>query len=123
MSTKGGREMEKLTLKPRQPARRASAPRVLAQTRSRTECQSPTVKGKRRCRMHGGTNPGAPKGNRNARKHGGSSATALAAARYLREIVRQRPEEHTSALQSLMRISYAVLCLNKHIYNYHIQQK
>src|SRR3546814_3084671 len=24
-----------------------------------------------------------------------------------------RPEEHTSALQSLMRISYAVFCLNK----------
>ena len=28
--------------------------------------QSPAVKGKRRCRMHGGTNAGAPKGNRNA---------------------------------------------------------
>src|SRR3546814_2718472 len=26
----------------------------------------------------------------------------------------QRPEEHTSELQSLMRISYAVFCLNKH---------
>ncbi|WP_443026138.1 MULTISPECIES: hypothetical protein [unclassified Sphingomonas] len=46
------------------------------------------MKGKRRCRMHGGTNPGAPKGNRNARKHGGYSAKAKAAARYVRDIGR-----------------------------------
>src|SRR3546814_10390703 len=30
----------------------------------------------------------------------------------------QRSEEHTSALQSLMRISYAVFCLQKHKYTY-----
>src|SRR3546814_8762954 len=29
------------------------------------------------------------------------------------EFVRQRSEEHTSELQSLMRISYAVFCLKK----------
>src|SRR3546814_2335263 len=29
--------------------------------------------------------------------------------------IRQRSEEHTSELQSLMRISYAVFCLNKKI--------
>src|SRR3546814_10179579 len=28
-------------------------------------------------------------------------------------VLRQRSEEHTSELQSLMRISYAVFCLNK----------
>src|SRR3546814_6543992 len=28
-------------------------------------------------------------------------------------VVQQRSEEHTSELQSLMRISYAVFCLNK----------
>src|SRR3546814_6185488 len=37
--------------------------------------------------------------------------------------VEQRSEEHTSELQSLMRISYAVLCLKKkktsHIYKIH----
>src|SRR3546814_1079596 len=33
---------------------------------------------------------------------------------------RSRSEEHTSELQSLMRISYAVFCLKKKIYNnYH----
>src|SRR3546814_8210812 len=35
---------------------------------------------------------------------------ALAAANYL---PRQRSEEHTTELQSLMRISYAVFCLKK----------
>src|SRR3546814_6977113 len=36
--------------------------------------------------------------------------------------VRSRSEEHTSELQSLMRISYAVFCLkkNKTTYQYHI---
>src|SRR3546814_9921008 len=42
-----------------------------------------------------------------------------------------RSEEHTSELQSLMRISYAVFCLKKKIYNHinitntkiHLQQK
>src|SRR3546814_2845220 len=31
---------------------------------------------------------------------------------------RVRSEEHTSELQSLMRISYAVFCLKKKIYNF-----
>src|SRR3546814_4120585 len=30
-----------------------------------------------------------------------------------RQLIRQRSEEHTSELQSLMRISYAVFCLKK----------
>src|SRR3546814_5293968 len=33
--------------------------------------------------------------------------------------LRQRSEEHTSELQSLMRISYAVFCLKKKKHNYH----
>ena len=66
----------------------ASVFRCHAQTRRGTECQAPAVKGKRRCRMHGGTNPGAPEGNRNAWKHGGRSAEAMAAARFLRSIAR-----------------------------------
>src|SRR3546814_1164755 len=31
----------------------------------------------------------------------------------MRDVVRNRSEEHTSELQSLMRISYAVFCLKK----------
>src|SRR3546814_8021308 len=39
-----------------------------------------------------------------------------------REIAADRSEEHTSELQSLMRISYAVFCLKKQI-NTHEEQK
>ncbi|WP_443018130.1 hypothetical protein [Sphingomonas sp. 35-24ZXX] len=35
------------------------------------------MKGRKRCRMHGGTNPGAPEGNRNAWKHGARSGEAM----------------------------------------------
>ena len=66
--------MDKARNNPVEPDRLAQAPRCLARTRSGTECQSPAIKGKRRCRLHGGLSPGAPKGNRNARKHGGYSA-------------------------------------------------
>src|SRR3546814_2286503 len=37
--------------------------------------------------------------------------------------IQQRSEEHTSELQSLMRISYAVFCLKKKKYNKRKQQK
>src|SRR3546814_5678387 len=55
----------------------------------------------------------------------GRSATAAAAYRAGVEITDERSEEHTSELQSLMRISYAVFCLKKkkttkarHLHNY-----
>src|SRR3546814_4656982 len=38
----------------------------------------------------------------------------------LRDRVNERSEEHTSELQSLMRISYAVFCLQKKKYDYSI---
>src|SRR3546814_5470105 len=48
---------------------------------------------------------------------GGSTAdidsARLAFARRFNEVDEQRSEEHTSELQSLMRISYAVFCLKK----------
>lgn len=68
--------------------RLANAPRCQAKTRKGTACQSPAVKGRERCRMHGGTNPGAPKGNQNARKHGSYSAKTLEAVQYLKAIAR-----------------------------------
>ncbi|TVV76054.1 hypothetical protein FOY91_05495 [Sphingomonas solaris] len=43
-----------------------AAPRCLAKTRRGTECQSPAIKGRKRCRVHGGARgSGAPKGERN----------------------------------------------------------
>jgi len=40
-----------------------------AKTRAGHPCRSRSMPNGR-CRMHGGTNPGAPKGNRNSWKHG-----------------------------------------------------
>jgi len=56
--------------------------RCLARTRKgkSTFCQARKVKGKKRCRMHGGTGDGAPKGNKNAFKHG----------KYSREVIEKR---------------------------------
>src|SRR3546814_10244841 len=44
---------------------------------------------------------------------GGQGVTSLPAAPPWARRHRNRSEEHTSELQSLMRISYAVFCLNK----------
>ena len=68
--------MENLTDNPTQPENLSNAPRCGAKTRSGSVCRSPAVKGRLRCRMHGGTNKGAPQGNNNARKHGNRSAEA-----------------------------------------------
>src|SRR3546814_9948464 len=43
--------------------------------------------------------------------HGGRRATGIDAVAHARRLARS--EEHTSELQSLMRISYAVFCLKK----------
>src|SRR3546814_3511134 len=47
-----------------------------------------------------------------------SMSTAFVVAEILGALVAGRSEEHTSELQSLMRISYAVLCLIKKTYIY-----
>src|SRR3546814_8784671 len=48
-----------------------------------------------------------------------TSASALAReTATLMRLSEKRSEEHTSELQSLMRISYAVFCLKKKHYNY-----
>ncbi|WP_426257211.1 HGGxSTG domain-containing protein [Sphingomonas sp. DC1400] len=61
------------------------APRCLATTRAGTECQSPAVRGKRRCRMHGGAaGSGARIGNRNAFKHGARSGKTEELAKLVR---------------------------------------
>lgn len=61
-----------------QPEILASAPRCGARTRTGAPCGSPAVRGRQRCRMHGGTNPGAPRGNRNAWKHGAYDGETVA---------------------------------------------
>ena len=56
-----------------------ASPRCGAKIRAGGSCRSPAVRGKRRCRMHGGApGSGAPRGNRNARKHGLFTRDAIA---------------------------------------------
>ena len=63
------------------------SPRCGAQTRSKTPCRSPAM-ANGRCRMHGGTSPGAPKGNGNARKHGLYTTDAITKRRELAALLR-----------------------------------
>src|ERR1700736_5679609 len=63
------------------------APRCRARTRRGSLCQSPAmING--RCRMQGGTSPGAPMGNKNAFKHGRYTADAIAFRRFMAELIR-----------------------------------
>ena len=60
-----------------------------ARTRTGKPCRSPAVRGKRRCRMHGGAAAsGAPIGNKNARRHGYYSTEAIAERRGLAALIR-----------------------------------
>ncbi|PAY07210.1 hypothetical protein CK489_15540 [Bradyrhizobium sp. UFLA03-84] len=74
-----------------------ASPRCGAKTRRGGACRTPAVRGKRRCRMHGGAKgSGAPKANRNARKHGLFTRDAIAERRQIRALlgeVRRRLEE------------------------------
>src|SRR3546814_3846122 len=61
------------------------------------------VDARRRCRQAGRSARGAARGGAAARLHDHGFRSRIGA----------RSEEHTSELQSLMRISYAVFCLKK----------
>lgn len=65
-----------------------AALRCLAKNRSGTPCQCPAMKGKRRCRLHGGKNPGPPRGNKNALKHGLRSADHRLLKRRIAELLK-----------------------------------
>ena len=80
--------MEFQTNNPMQPDNLANAPRCGARTRTGSPCRSPAVRDRRRCRMHGGTNRGAPKGNRNAWLHGDRSVEAEEQLKTVRQLKR-----------------------------------
>ena len=52
-----------------------SAPRCGARTKGNQgkPCRCPAIKGKTRCRVHGGKRSGAPQYNQNALKHGNTT--------------------------------------------------
>jgi hypothetical protein len=65
-----------------------ASPRCGAKTRSGGACRSPAVRGKKRCRMHGGApGCGAPKENQNARKHGLFTGDAIAERRRIQALL------------------------------------
>ncbi|WP_426436666.1 HGGxSTG domain-containing protein [Bradyrhizobium genosp. P] len=65
-----------------------TSPRCGAKTRSSGACRSPAVRGKTRCRMHGGAQgSGAPRENRNAHKHGLFTRDAIAERRQIRVLL------------------------------------
>ena len=65
-----------------------ASPRCGVKTRASGACRSPAVRGKKRCRMHGGApGSGAPKANRNARKHGLFTGDAIAERRQIRALL------------------------------------
>jgi hypothetical protein len=65
-----------------------ASPRCRAKTRAGDPCRAPAVRGKRRCRMHGGApRSGAPRGNRNARRHGLFTGEAIAERRRIRDLL------------------------------------
>jgi hypothetical protein len=70
-------------------ARLHASPRCSARARTRDwqPCRNPAVKGKRRCRMHGGKNEGGKIGNGNALKHGRYRQTVLRERREIREFI------------------------------------
>jgi hypothetical protein len=64
------------------------SPRCGARIRSGGACRAPAVRGKTRCRMHGGApGSGPPRGNRNARKHGLFTRAAIAERKQVRDLL------------------------------------
>ena len=65
------------------------APRCGAKTRGGRSCQCPALRGRKRCRLHGGLSPGAPRGSKNGNfKNGDWTAEAIEERRWLRSLVR-----------------------------------
>jgi glucans biosynthesis protein len=65
-----------------------ASPRCGAQTRNGETCRAPALRGKTRCRMHGGAwGSGAPFGNSNACKHGYFTSEAIEERRLVRTVL------------------------------------
>jgi hypothetical protein len=65
------------------------ATRCGAKTRAGGACQCPALRGRKRCRLHGGLSPGAPRGRKNGNfKSGDWTAEAIEERRWVRSLVR-----------------------------------
>ena len=64
------------------------APRCGARTRRGSPCRCPAIKGRPRCRIHGGLSPGAPRGERNGNfKHGFWTSEAVQERQWAKEMI------------------------------------
>jgi glucans biosynthesis protein len=65
-----------------------TAPRCGARNRAGTSCQCPAIRGRTRCRIHGGLSTGAPKGDANGNfKDGYWTSEAVEERRWTKEMV------------------------------------
>jgi hypothetical protein len=63
-------------------------PRCGARTPTGTACQRPAIRGRGRCRLHGGLSTGAPRGTKNGNfRNGNWTAGAVEERRWLRSLV------------------------------------
>ena len=66
-----------------------NSPRCGAKTRKGSPCKAPSVRGRRRCRLHGGApGSGAPKGNKNALKTGLYTKAAIEDRKQLSQLIK-----------------------------------
>jgi hypothetical protein len=66
-----------------------AAQRCGARTRVGTPCQCPAIRGRGRCRLHGGLSPGAPSGEKNGNfRHGFWTCEAVQERQWAIEMVK-----------------------------------
>jgi glucans biosynthesis protein len=66
-----------------------AAPRCGARNRAGEPCRCPAIRGRSRCRLHGGLSPGAPEGNANGNfKTGYWTAEAVEERRWVKEMAK-----------------------------------
>ncbi len=84
-----------------------ASPRCGAQTRDGQTCRAPALRGKGRCRMHGGARgSGAPFGNSNAVKHGFFTGEAINERNFVRTVLREAetgPRKLTSESETIRK--------------------
>jgi glucans biosynthesis protein len=73
------------------------APRCGARTRAGTPCRRPALRGRKRCRLHGGLSPGAPRGPKNGNyKTGDWTTDAIEERGWLRSLVQSFAKRGTT---------------------------
>jgi hypothetical protein len=73
------------------------APRCGTKTRAGSPCERPALRGRGRCRLHGGLSGGAPRGVKNGNYRTGDwTAEAVEERKWLRSVVRTCAKNGTS---------------------------